>query len=304
MVLLGMIDDATGRIFVRFYPAETTEAYMDLLWRYLKKCGRPLSWYSDKDSIFRAEDELDRPVPTQFSRALGELDIELILAGSPQAKGRIERLWGTLQDRWVKELRLAKVNTLEQANAVLDETLIRQFNRQFTVKPASDNDAHRPLGPGHDLAAILSIQEKRTVAGDYTIRLANQFYQLLPPAYPGERGGQVTVEKRLDGSLQIRFKRRYLPYEVLGALPPNGKASPSLPRSLAPKPIPAEQVEAPPSTKAKDPAAGAPGSSAVHRAAGRSGRTPALPCPSGSKSCGRAKDAWRPAPNHPWRRAG
>ena len=92
MVLLGMIDDASGKALTRFYPAETTEAYMDLLWRWLKKFGRPMSWYSDRDSIFRAEDEQGRPVATQFSRALSELGIELILAHSPQAKGRIERL--------------------------------------------------------------------------------------------------------------------------------------------------------------------------------------------------------------------
>jgi transposase len=304
MVLLGMIDDATNQILVRFYPSETTEAYMDLLGRYVQKHGRPVSWYSDRDSVFRAESARDRErsVPTQFSRALAELGIELILANSPQAKGRIERLWGTLQDRWVKELRLAGVRTIEKANTLIDEKLTREFNRRFKVKPASGSDAHRRLGPGQDLGAILSVQEARTVANDYTIRLANEFYQLLPPVWPGERGGKVIVERRLDGLMKVRFKGRYLEYRKLGkskeaegdmvALPPN-------PRSLAPEPMPAgggpggEQSEARADESARAPA--------VYRTAGRSGRTPALPCPPGGKSCGSRKQAYRPASTHPWR---
>jgi transposase len=303
MVLLGMIDDATNRILVRFYASETTEAYMDLLGRWVRKYGRPVSWYSDRDSVFRAESAKDREqsVPTQFSRALAELGIELILAGSPQAKGRIERLWGTLQDRWVKELRLADVRTIEQANALVDEKLTREFNRRFTVKPASGNDAHRPLGPGQDLEAILSVQEARTVANDYTIRLANEFYQLLPPVWPGERGGKVIVEKRLDGRMKVRFKQRYLDYRRIekrkeaagdmGALPPN-------PRSLALEPIPAGEAGLERSETRADESARAP---AVYRTVGRSGRTPALPCPPGGGRCGSGKGAYRPAPSHPWR---
>jgi len=302
-VLLGMIDDATNRVLVRFYPSETTEAYMDLLGRYVRKHGRPVSWYSDRDSVFRAESAKDREqsVPTQFSRALAELGIELILANSPQAKGRIERLWGTLQDRWVKELRLARVSTLEQANALVDEKLTREFNRRFKVKPASGNNAHRPLGPGQDPEAILSVQEARTVANDYTIRLANEFYQLLPPVWPGERGGKVIVERRLNGLMKVRFKGRYLDYRKIrknkeqggdmGALPPN-------PRSLTPLPEPAGGAERERSVDRADESARPP---AVYRTAGRSGRTPALPYPSGGTDSGSRKKAYRPASTHPWR---
>jgi hypothetical protein len=300
MALLAMIDDASGRIIARFYPAETTEAYMDLLGRWLRKHGRPLAWYSDRDSVFRAESKQDREqsVPTQFSRALKELSIELILANSPQAKGRVERLFGTLQDRWVKELRLAGVKSIEQANVLLEGRLLAEFNRRFAVKPASGNDAHRPLGACHDLAAILSIQHRRVVSNDYTIRFQAQVYQLLPPAWPGERGGKVIVERRLDRSTRIRFGKRYLEHKACGLRSQTEQclgAPPPDPRSLAPRPIPAE------GGKAKDRAAMTTRSSAVHRAAGRSGRTPALPCPPGGKSCGRSKDAWRPAPTHPWR---
>jgi hypothetical protein len=302
MALVGMIDDATGRVLARFYPAESTEAYMDLLGRWIERHGRPLAWYCDRHGIFRAESRLlgeDEPVsvPTQFSRALAELAVELILANSPQAKGRIERLWGTAQDRLVKELRLAGATTLQQANEVLASKFLPWFNRRCTVRPASGNDAHRALGKAQqDLSAILSIQHVRHVNNDYTIRLDNCFYQLLPPAWPGQRGGQVIVERRLDGSMKIRFKQQYLEYRQVR----QGLAAPGDERSsLTPGPIPAGKAR-----KAKGRAAQAARSSAVHRPAGRSGRTPAEPCPSGSKSCGRAKDAYRPAPNHPWRKTG
>ncbi len=297
MKLLGIIDDASSRVMVGFYPGETTEAYMDLMQRWITKYGRPVSWYCDRHSIFIASNELGERVPTQFSRALEELGIELIPAGSPQAKGRIERLWNTAQDRLVKELRLAKARTMEQANAVVEGKFMPWFNRVCAIKPQSPNDGHRSLGKGHDLGAIFSIQETRTVANDYTIRFEKRVYQLLKPVWPGERGGKVIVEKRLDGSMKVRFKGRYLEYqdaarqEELGALPPD-------PRSLPPGPIPAEgQKQEGQENKSSGP-------SAVHRSKGRSGRTPAEPCPASGGSCGRGKGAYRPAPDHPWRRNG
>ena len=301
MALVGMIDDASSRVVAWFHPTETTEAYMDVLGRWVRKHGRPLAWYSDRHGIFRAEDALDNPVPTQFSRALEELEIELICAHSPQAKGRVERLWGTAQDRLVKELRLAKCTTLAQANEVLENKFLPWFNRRCVTKPSSPNDAHRQLGRKQDLAAILSHQTTRVVANDYTIRFENEIYQLLAPAWPGERGGKVIVEQRLDGSMKVRFKDRYLEHrqvekrkeedgEVeMGALPPN-------PRSLAHQPIPAGVESISPAVVETT------GPDAVHRTGGRSGRTPAEPCPPVGGSCGRGKDAYRPAPSHPWRR--
>jgi len=305
MVLVGMIDDATSKVLARFHPAETTEAYMDVLWRWLKKHGRPVEFYSDRDSIFRAEDALDDPTPTQFSRALGELGIGWIGAYSPQAKGRIERLWGTAQDRLVKELRLAKATTLEQANRVLEEKFLPWFNRRCTVKPASENDAHRAVHPSMNLAAILSLQEKRVVANDYTIRFGNRVYQLYKPVWAGERGGQVVIEQRLDGSMHIRFKQRYLTFGAiggkkeeeqvgLGALPPN-------PRSLTEKRIPA--VESVGASQAKSRVGEPARPTAVHSAARPSGRTAALPCHPGGKSCGSSKGAWRPGADHAWRKS-
>jgi hypothetical protein len=297
MVLVVMIDDATSKTVARFYPGETTEAYMDLLRRYLRRRGRMGAMYVDKDSIFRAEsqDEQDpRPTLTQFKRALGELGIELILANSPQAKGRVERFHKTAQDRLVKELRLAGATTMEQANAVLDKTYLPWFHQRCTVKAASGNDAHRRLYPSMNLASILSLQERRRVSNDYTIRLDNRLYQLLPPVLPGLRGGQVTVEKRLDGSLHLRFKRQYVKYKALGPAEDSGALPPN-PRSLSPDRTPAG------TRKKAGQAAATARPSAVRPAPGRSGRTPAEPClPKGKKTIP-AKKPYRPPPDHPWR---
>ena len=293
MVLLVMIDDATSKVVARFYAAETTEGYMDLLRRYLRKHGRMAAMYTDHDSVFCGECPDKKPAKTQFARALEELGIGWIPAGSPQAKGRVERFNGTAQDRLVKELRLAGAATMEQANEVLDTVFLLWFNRRCTVKPASRNNAHRPLHPSMSLAAILSIQERRKVANDYTIRLDNRLYQILPPALPGLRGGWVTVENRLDGSQHIRFKGGYLKYEVVplpkasGALPPN-------PRSLSPWQTPAEDPQK------EGQAVGAARPSAVRLPLGRSGRTPAEPCPPKGVKTIPAKAPYRRPPEHPW----
>ena len=302
MVLVAMIDDATSKVLGRFYPAETTEAYMDLLGRYLRKHGRMVAMYVDRDSIFRAEDHDPRdpqPVLTQFSRALEELGIELIPAYSPQAKGRIERFFQTAQDRLVKELRLAGATTIEEANDVLEKTFLPLFNRRFTVRPASRNNAHRPLHPAMNLPAILSIQQTRTVTNDYTLRLRNVLYQLLPPAWPGLRGGKVLVENRLDGSRHIRFGKRYLKYQTLGPAEPGRSlgALPPDPRSLS---LP--QMTAP-AAQSKGRADEATQPCAVHLTAGRSGRTPAEPCPPDGEEEPTIQQPWRPPPEHPWRKA-
>src|SRR3954454_4673273 len=155
VVLLSMIDDATSRVLARFYSQGTVETHMDLLGRWLNAHGRPLALYTDRHSIFEPQDK-GKALPdaeTQFGRALRELGIELIRAYSPQAKGRVERNFGTAQDRWVKEMRLAKVRTCEQANAVLEGVLLPHWEKHFTVGAADQRDAHRPVGTAHNLAA-------------------------------------------------------------------------------------------------------------------------------------------------------
>ncbi len=212
MTLLVMIDDATSKVVARFAPAESTESYFDLLGRYLRKHGRPVALYTDRHSIFWGESRTDDPQPgqTQFRRACDELGIDWIPAHSPQAKGRVERFNQTAQDRLVKELRLARAVNIEQANEVLQAKFLPLFNRRYTVKPASGNNAHRPIQPKMDLAAILSVQTTRTVGNDYTFRLDNRVYQLPPPPLPGLRCGKVVIEQRTDGSMHVRFKSQYL----------------------------------------------------------------------------------------------
>jgi Helix-turn-helix domain len=302
MVLIGMIDDATGRVLARFYPAGTVEAHMDLAGRWLRRFGRPLALYTDRHSIFEPQDK-GRALPdaeTQFGRALRELGIELIRAHSPQAKGRVERSFGTAQDRWVKELRLAGATTLAGANAVL-ERLLPAHNRRF-VKPARQaSDAHRPLGPGHDLAAILSIQEGRVVSNDYTIRFRNRFYQLLPPVHPGERGGRVVIEERLDGTMAIRFRGRYLKYREIPTSPRPGGSAPRPPEFSA-SAADASAGKAAGGGKAdRDPSSGSR-SPGVQPAGGRSGRTPAEPYPPDGGADDNKKGPYRPAEDHPWRK--
>ena len=160
IVLVAMIDDATSYASARFYSGETTAAYMDLLGRYVGIHGRMVSIYADRHSIFKLSNKdiwgEVHSEPTQFARALGELEIELISAHSPQAKGRIERFFETAQDRLVKELRLRGARTMEQANDVLERHFLPQFNRRFTVSAAKPVDAHRPVNKGMDMASILT----------------------------------------------------------------------------------------------------------------------------------------------------
>lgn len=209
-------DDATNHIEARFYPAATLATHMDLLRVWLRRHGRPIALYTDRHSIFEAHDK-GKALPngvTQFGRALAELDIGLIRAHNPQAKGRVERSFGTAQDRWVKELRLATVTTCEGANEVL-KLLLPEHNRRFGRAAQDRRDAHRALASGHRLEAILSEQEARVVSNDSVVRSRNRFYQLLKPAYPGERGGRVVIEERLDGTRAVRFRGHYLKYEEI-----------------------------------------------------------------------------------------
>jgi len=268
MLLMTMIDDATSWIEARFYDGETVENYMDLTERWLRKRGRPLAFYTDRDSVFQWQSK-GRAVEglTQFGRALETLGIELILAYSPQAKGRVERFFGTAQDRWVKELRLEGVKTRDKANELLRRRLVPEFNRRFTKKPVSMTDAHRPLGGAYDLAAILCSHHERTVTNDYTVRWMNRLFQIEPPAYPGLRGGKVVLQERRDGSLRIRFGEHYLKHHEIALGAASERIDEEVPRV--------------------GPVAGTPVGL----------RPPSVPATGPTPK----KEPYRPAPNHPWR---
>jgi len=225
LYLIAMIDDATSRMFARFVRHDTTAENMKLLWSYLEKYGRPLAFYTDKASMFRTAEKRKRdepgvdkdPVempPTQIGRALRELGITWIAAHSPQAKGRVERNFGTAQDRLVKGMRVAGVQTMAQANQYLEKDYLVWWERELTVEAANTDDAHRALDKSHNLAASLSHVETRQVRNDYTLRVDDALYQIDRGAIvSGLRGAAVRVEKRLDGSLTVRHGERYLPVE-------------------------------------------------------------------------------------------
>ena len=224
--LMDYIDDAASKILhLEFVDEEDTLALMSTTKTYLRRWGRPGALYVDKDSIYNVnrpaniEEQLSGKDPiTQFTRAMGELGIEVILAHSPQAKGRVERGFGTHQDRLVKELRLAGISTKEAANPFLCEVYIPKHNRLFAVDPAEPIDVHKPLLTSHDLDAILSIHEDRQVHNDSIVRYDNRFL-LLADGHGLRPRTKVIVQERLDGTLRIEHKGRYLPFKQVEVRP-------------------------------------------------------------------------------------
>src|SRR6202140_3032053 len=232
--LIAVIDDATSRIWGRFTEHDTTEENLRTLGGWVRRYGRPLAQYTDKNSIFRTagpqplpEQLRGDPLRTQFGRALHELGIEWIAAHSPQAKGRIERLFETLQDRLVKEMRLAGIDSMAAANHFLETRFIPQWEQRFSVAPRNPRNAHRRLDGGQRLEEILSVRVGRTVADDHTVSWdGNHWGVPREEVCAGLRGAQVEIERRLDGSHWLRFRGRYLRLRYCPA-PQQSSASPS-----------------------------------------------------------------------------
>lgn len=217
MVLMGYIDDATGRVFGRFYPYEGTTPVLDSFKSYIRQYGVPTSVYLDKHTTYKSpakptiEDELNNRRPqSQFERAMEELGVTVIHANSPQAKGRVERLFGTLQDRLVKEMRLEGVSSMEEANRALKRYL-PEYNRRFEVSAANKADLHRQAPPAAILNSILSIKEKRVVKNDFTVSYKGRLYQLLE-TIPARK---VMVEEWTNGSIHISYQDRDLRYKEI-----------------------------------------------------------------------------------------
>lgn len=219
-VFMGYIDDASGRVFGRFYEYEGTIPAMDSFRRYVKKYGLPMKVYLDKHTTYKSpsaptpEDELAGTEPvSEFGRALQELGVELIHACSPQAKGRIERLFKTLQDRLVKEMRLSGISTIGEANRFLVSYLPR-YNRRFAVSPKKRGDLHRPV-EGRDLDAALCIKTERTVRNDRVIQHNRRLYQIENRITMKK----VVVEDRIDGTMGIRYGRLALSFHEIEQRP-------------------------------------------------------------------------------------
>ena len=220
--LIAMIDDASSELFARFVAEDSTVEHMKVLKKYLEQHGRPMAFYTDKAGLFRVNprrlgygEEMSQEGETQIGRALRELGIELIHAHSPQAKGRVERCFGTLQDRLVKALRKAGVKTLAESNRYLEKVFLPMWKKRFGREAASEVDAHRGLGDRQELDSILSHVETRRVANDYTISWSGKHYQIPKDSIrPGLRSATIRVERRLDGTIHGRVGETTIPLKA------------------------------------------------------------------------------------------
>ena len=216
--LLVFIDDATGRLMqLRFVPSESAFTYFEALKGYLETHGCPIAFYSDRHSIFRVprKDAKGGQGMTQFGRALAELNIEILCASSSQAKGRVERVNRTLQDRLVKELRMAGVSSIEAGNAFLPGFIAR-FNARFAIAPARPNDLHRPLNiPPERLRLILCRREQRYVGQQLTLSYDRLRIMLERSEVTiGLAGKYVDTYAFADGGLEVRWQGLSLPYKA------------------------------------------------------------------------------------------
>lgn len=229
MLLIAGIDDATNTLFARFVASDSAEQHMRVLWAYLERYGRPQALYTDRASIFQPtlapgwrDEEPGPKTETQMGRALRELGIQWIAAHSPQAKGRVERCFGTMQNRLVKGLRLAGARTLEQANEYLEAVFLPKWNSRFTKQPANPMDAHRRIGSQQDLASALAMVEPRRVLNDYTVQWSGQKWQIpKAAARVGLRGSSIRIEERLDGTMVARINEAAVRLELCGERQPH-----------------------------------------------------------------------------------
>ena len=231
-VLMGYIDDANGEAFARFYGYEGTIPAMDSFKRYIKKNGLPMKVYLDKHSTYKStakptiEDELNDVEPlSEFERALKELGVEVSHAHSPQAKGRIERLFRTFQDRVVKEMRLGGLRSIEEGNQFL-EGYLPLYNKRFSVCPKEKDDFHRPLPKGVDLDAILCIKTERALRNDFTVAYHRKLYQVEDTI----KASKVMVQDRIDGSMVMVHQGRALRFKEITERPLREKKQPVVAR--------------------------------------------------------------------------
>jgi hypothetical protein len=238
LVLMGYIDDATGNVFGKFHDYEGTVPAMESLRSYVEKYGLPQSVYLDQHSTYKVtspakEEERQQMLMSQFERALRELGVKVIHANSPQAKGRVERLFGTLQDRLVKEMRLRDIKTKEEANVFLRRYL-PAFNKKFRVLAAKKADLHMPLPKGFDLDDYLCIKTNRVARNDNTVSLNGKLFQIQEPV----GALYVEIQQRLNGTLLIKVNGKSLKYTEIKSIakPKKKRTGSKVKRVVVPKP--------------------------------------------------------------------
>lgn len=237
--LIDMVDDATGRMTGRFFEQETTEGAMRVLWEWIERFGIPRALYTDRKTVYvtprepnREEQLAGQPALTAFGRACHKLGVAIIPAASPQAKGRIERRHGVLQDRLVKEMRLAGIGGIEQANEFLQAGFLQSIDEKFGYVPASPVDLHRPVPEGLRLEDVFVFEHWRSVQSDGTVVFQGQWLQITGPSrLLPRRGDRVLLRRRLDGSRLLLHKERSLDFHVL----------PQRPARPAPSPVPSSK---------------------------------------------------------------
>ena len=224
--LMDMVDDATGTTMALMREEETTEAAMRLLWAWIERYGIPKALYVDRKNVYLTdrvptlEEELSGEVPmTQFGKACKKLDIEVIPAYSPQAKGRVERKHGVHQDRLVKELRLAGITDMDSANRFLP-AYTEALNARFSVTPHSSVDFHRPVPQGVDLRQVFCLEETRTVSNDWVVRYRNRLFQIRPQSNLPPARQKVVVQEHLDGSIHLVYRDREVHFEEINQRQP------------------------------------------------------------------------------------
>ena len=224
--LLAAIDDATGKIVHAVFEDNEGVCAVFRFWlAYMEAYGRPVAIYLDKFSTYKVNHKNavdNKEFITQFQRAMDELDVEVICANSPEAKGRVERLFRTLQDRMIKEMRLRDMKERDEANLYIYEKYIPDHDKRFSVSARNTNDVHRPLTDDLKtrLPSIFSVQFKRRVNNDYTIQFKTYWFQLEDTQETAiYKRDEVIVEEHLDGTIHIRFKKTYLKYRILPTRP-------------------------------------------------------------------------------------
>lgn len=227
-VFMGYIDDATGKVFGRFYEYEGTIPAMDSFRQYVRKNGIPMSVYLDKHMTYKSpaepsiEDELNGTQPmSEFERAMKELGVKVIHAHSPQAKGRIERWFNTLQDRLVKEMRLKGISTIEQANIFLKEYLL-VYDKKFSVKPRKEENFHREIPNEMKLDQILCIKTERKLKNDFTISYEGKLYQILEKT----NAKKVWVIEQTNGKMKVMYKEESLKFKEITWRPEKAQKKP------------------------------------------------------------------------------
>jgi hypothetical protein len=268
LYLIHMIDDASSELTARFAQHDSTEENMRLLWTYLEQHGRPLAFSTNKAGVSQITSRLGREIkevrryerellpPTQIGRALHELGIAWTEGHSRQANEPVASTFGTVQDKLRRGIRLAGARTLEEANRYLESQFLPWWNRHLVVTPANPVDAHRPLESEDDLAAILSRVLTREVDSDYTVRLDGTLFRIVGDAMPpGLQGATVRLERRLDGSLRVRFGERYWSLAECQAAskPASGARPKSKPAARRKPPPPSETYRASMGTFLKKP---------------------------------------------------